>query len=142
MIRRIAIRGYKSLQDVDLRLDPLTIVIGLNAAGKSNLLDAIGLLSRTVAGDLQSAFTEHRGEPLRSFTFDERGIEGLIGREEALFSIEVDIELSESTLDQVNRTITEAPRGSRARAGPRPRAVLALLRARADPDRFGSSTGH
>ena len=111
MIRRIAIRGYKSLQDVDLRLDPLTIVIGLNAAGKSNLLDAIGLLSRTVAGDLQSAFTEHRGEPLRSFTFDERGIEGLIGREEASFCIEVDIELSESTLDRVNGTITEAREG-------------------------------
>ena len=111
MIRRIAIRGYKSLQDVDLRLDPLTIVIGPNAAGKSNLLDAIGLLSRTVAGDLQSAFTEHRGDPLRSFTFDERGIDGLLSREEASFCIEVDIELSESTLDRVNGTITEAREG-------------------------------
>ena len=28
MIRRIAIQGYKSLQDVNLHLDPLTIVIG------------------------------------------------------------------------------------------------------------------
>ena len=111
MIRRIAIRGYKSLQDVDLRLDPLTIVIGPNAAGKSNLLDAIGLLSRTVAGDLQSAFTEHRGDPLRSFTFDERGIDGLLSREEASFCIEVDMELSESTLDRVNGTITEAREG-------------------------------
>jgi predicted ATPase len=111
MIRRITIRGYKSLQDVDLRLDPLTIVIGPNAAGKSNLLDAIGLLSRTVSGDLPSAFTGHRGEPLRSFTFDERGIEGLMERRTASFHIEVDIELSESTVDQVNRTITEAREG-------------------------------
>ncbi len=111
MIRRIAIRGYKSLQDVDLRLDPLTIVLGPNAAGKSNLLDAIGLLSRTVAGDLQSAFTEHRGDPLRSFTFDERGIEGLMERDKASFRIDVDIELSQSTVDQVNRTITEAREG-------------------------------
>ena len=97
MIRRIAIRGYKSLQNVDLRLDPLTLVIGPNAAGKSNLLDAIGLLSRTVAGDLQSAFTGHRGEPLRSFTFDERGVEGLMDRDRATFRVDVDIELSDST---------------------------------------------
>ena len=111
MIRRIAIQGYKSLQDADLRLEPLTIVIGPNAAGKSNLLDAIGLLSRTVEGDLQSAFTEHRGEPLRSFSFDERGIEGLLDRKQASFRIEVDVELSQSTVERVNRTITEAREG-------------------------------
>ena len=111
MIRRIAIQGYKSLQDVNLRLDPLTIVIGPNAAGKSNLLDAIGLLSRTVEGDLQSAFTEHRGEPLHSFTFDKNGLKGLLDRSEAAFRIEVDIELSDSTVEQVNRTISEAREG-------------------------------
>ena len=111
MIRRIVIRGYKSLRDVDLRLEPLTIVIGPNAAGKSNLLDAIGLLSRTAQGDLQSAFTEHRGEPLRSFTFDERGIEGLMEQETASFQIEVDIELSDATVEYVNRAITETREG-------------------------------
>ncbi len=111
MIRRIAIRGYKSLQGVDLPLEPLTIVVGPNAAGKSNLLDAIGLLSRTAQSDLQSAFTDHRGEPLRSFTFDERGIEGLIERGTASFQIEVDIELSSTTVARVNRTITETREG-------------------------------
>ena len=111
MIRRIAIRGYKSLQGVDLPLEPLTIVVGPNAAGKSNLLDAIGLLSRTAQSDLQSAFSGHRGEPLRSFTFDERGIEGLIERGTASFQIEVDIELSSTTVARVNRTITETREG-------------------------------
>ena len=111
MIRRIAIRGYKSFRDVNLRLEPLTIVIGPNAAGKSNLLDAIGLLSRTVQDDLQSAFMEHRGEPLQSFTFDERGIEGLIERRTASFTVTVDIELSQATVEQVNRSINEAREG-------------------------------
>ena len=111
MIRRIEIRGYKSFRDVDLRLNPLTIVIGPNAAGKSNLLDAIGLLSRTVQDDLQSAFTEHRGEPLQSFTFDERGIEGLVERRTATFSVTADVELSDATVEQVNRTISEAREG-------------------------------
>ena len=111
MLRRISIRGYKSLKRVDLPLEPLTIVVGPNAAGKSNLLDAIGLLSRTAQSDLQSAFTDHRGEPLRSFTFDERGIEGLIERGTASFRIEVDVELSESTVARVNRTITDTREG-------------------------------
>ena len=111
MIRRIAIRGYKSLQGIDLCLEPLTIVIGPNAAGKSNLLDAIGLLSRTAQGDLQSAFTEHRGEPLRSFTFDERGVEGVIARGTVSFQIEVDVELSDATIARVNRAITETREG-------------------------------
>ena len=112
MIRSIAIQGYKSLQDVKLDLDPLTIVIGPNAAGKSNLLDAIGLLSRTVEGDLQSAFMEHRGEPLRSFMLDETGIEGLMTRASASFRLDVDVELSKATVNQVNRTINEARAGS------------------------------
>ena len=111
MIRRITIQGYKSLRDVDLDLDPLTVVIGPNAAGKSNLLDVIGLLSRTSEGDLQSAFTGHRGEPLQSFTFDEHGFEGLLRREQATFSIQADIELSDATIQHVNRTITEAREG-------------------------------
>ena len=111
MIRRIAIDGYKSLQGVEVPLEPLTVVIGPNAAGKSNLLDAIGLLSRTAEGDLQSAFDDHRGGPLQSFAFGEGGIEGLLQREHATFRIKADIELSEATVGRVNRTITEAREG-------------------------------
>ena len=111
MIRRIAIDGYKSLQGVEVSLEPLTVVIGPNAAGKSNLLDAIGLLSRTAEGDLQSAFDDHRGGPLQSFTFGERGIDGLLEQEAAAFRIETDIELSDATVRHVNRTIAEAREG-------------------------------
>ncbi len=111
MIRRLAIAGYKSLRDAEVPLEPLTVVIGPNAAGKSNFLDAIGLLGRTAGGDLQSAFDDHRGGPLQSFTFDERGIDGLLEQEAASFRIETDIELSDATVRQVNRTITEAREG-------------------------------
>ena len=111
MIRRIAIDGYKSLQGVEVPLEPLTVVIGPNAAGKSNLLDAIGLLSRTAGGDLQSAFDDHRGEPLQSFAFGEGGIDGLLEQEAAAFRIETDIELSDATVRHVNRTISEAREG-------------------------------
>ena len=53
MLKRVHIKGYKSLVDVELCLEPLTVLIGVNASGKSNFLDALQLLaglatSRTV----------------------------------------------------------------------------------------------
>src|SRR2546428_2975420 len=43
-LRRIRIRGYKSIAFCDVRLQPLTILVGRNAAGKSNVLDALAFL--------------------------------------------------------------------------------------------------
>ncbi len=39
MLKRIKIKGYKSLVDVDVSLRPLSVLFGPNAAGKSNFLD-------------------------------------------------------------------------------------------------------
>jgi AAA15 family ATPase/GTPase len=38
MLKRIAVKGYKSLHDLDVELKPLTVLMGPNAAGKSNFL--------------------------------------------------------------------------------------------------------
>ena len=46
MLKRVHIKGYKSLQDVEIGLCPLVVLFGPNAAGKSNLLDALQLLSK------------------------------------------------------------------------------------------------
>ena len=46
MLRRIHIRNYKSLVDLEVTLDSLVVVFGPNGAGKSNFLDALQLLSR------------------------------------------------------------------------------------------------
>jgi ABC-type hemin transport system ATPase subunit len=37
---RMEIKGYKSSVDVRVELQPLVVLLGPNAAGKSNLLDA------------------------------------------------------------------------------------------------------
>lgn len=48
MLTRLRVSGFKNLVDVDVRFGPFTCIAGANAAGKSNLFDAIrflGLLS-------------------------------------------------------------------------------------------------
>lgn len=49
---------------------PLTVVAGVNASGKSNLFDALQLLSRLAEADLKTAFSSsgQRGNPSELFT--------------------------------------------------------------------------
>lgn len=109
MLRRIKISGYKSLRDVEIQLTPLTVLFGPNAAGKSNFLDALQLLSRIVSSrNLKEAFDPpYRGTPLESFSFGADGLPGLIAKESASFSIEADIELSNHVVGVVERQIRE-----------------------------------
>lgn len=52
-----------------MEFTPLTIIAGANASGKSNLFDALMLLSRIVEVDkLQNAFKEQRGDMIELFT--------------------------------------------------------------------------
>jgi AAA15 family ATPase/GTPase len=41
MIKAIKLRNWKSFEDSILNVDPLTFIIGTNASGKSNILDAL-----------------------------------------------------------------------------------------------------
>ncbi len=112
MIRRVHITNYKSLHDVEIRLQRLSVFFGPNAAGKSNLFDALGLLSRmATAKNLKSAFDQHRGAPLEAFFYGERGIEGLMARKAAQFTIEADIELSPAVVRDVERQIQQMREG-------------------------------
>ena len=48
MIKKLAIKNYKSLKNVEVALANLVVIFGANAVGKSNLFDALDLLSRLV----------------------------------------------------------------------------------------------
>ena len=120
MIRRVRIQGYKSLKDVNIELEPLTVVIGPNAAGKSNLLDALGLLSRMVTSKtLNEAFGEHRGAPLEAFYYGDKGLEGLLTQDTAQFTITVDVELSDEVVDAVVQRIRKMREGLPEKKGTR-----------------------
>ncbi len=113
MIRRIRIQNYKSLRDVNLAVQPLSLLFGPNAAGKSNFIDALQLLSRLAGSrSLKEAFEPpYRGKPLESFSFGDTGLEGLMERESVSFVIEVDLELSPVVIAGVNKEILETKRG-------------------------------
>ncbi len=50
MLKRIRVAGWKSIRDQTIELTPLTVVIGANGAGKSNLLSLFKLLNVLFAG--------------------------------------------------------------------------------------------
>ena len=93
MLKRLMIRGFKSLNDVTVSFPRLAVLFGPNAAGKSNLLDAIQALSRIgTERTLADALSEPiRGYPIEAFTFPSGGLVELLSRDAAQFSLEADI---------------------------------------------------
>src|SRR5437764_5696747 len=60
-LRRVRIRGYKSIAFCDVTLEPLTILVGRNASGKSNFLDALAFLRDTMLLGVMEAVQRHGG---------------------------------------------------------------------------------
>ncbi len=73
MISYIKINGFKSFYNFEMSFSPFTIIAGINASGKSNLFDALMLISRLAeVENIKKAFKEQRGEFGELFTkFDE-----------------------------------------------------------------------
>jgi len=60
-ITRVVLRNFKSIGSCDVRLSPLTYLIGANGSGKSNFLDALHLVRDSLAGSLDNALSERGG---------------------------------------------------------------------------------
>lgn len=67
MLTRIEIDGFKTFEGFGLDLGPMQVILGPNASGKSNLFDAIRLLSQLAGTDLLTAVKGLRGEPVELF---------------------------------------------------------------------------
>lgn len=57
----LRIEGFRSLHQVDVPLGPLNVLVGANASGKSNLLEAIAFLGSVARQDLGPAIEAHGG---------------------------------------------------------------------------------
>lgn len=85
MLTRIEIDGFKTFVGLKLDLEPFAVLVGPNASGKSNLFDAIRLLSGLATGDLRTAFRGLRGEAWEAF----RATSGGRVAERMRFAVEV-----------------------------------------------------
>lgn len=93
MLKRLTVRNFKSLTDVTVDFPRLAVLFGPNAAGKSNLLDAVQALSRIgTQRTLADALGEPiRGYPIESFSFPVGGLGGLLSAPSAEFMLGADL---------------------------------------------------
>lgn len=63
MLHTFAVSNYRSLRELKLKLEPLTLVTGANGSGKSNLYRALRLLQQAADGRLAEAVAQEGGIP-------------------------------------------------------------------------------
>jgi len=117
MLKELKIRHWKSFEEATLYVDPLTVLIGLNASGKSNILDALTFLQRTVAyRDLHTALAGDRFLPEIRGGVDWTALRGHVSFElsvkisddaggDFLYSIEIDLIRKELVIPVVKKEV-------------------------------------
>ncbi len=90
MLKRLSVKGFKSLADVTVDLPQMAVIFGPNAVGKSNLVDAVQTLAALATErTLADAFAMMpRGHPVEAFTLPKEGLPGLLSREESVLRLE------------------------------------------------------
>lgn len=95
MLTKLTVRNFKSLLDVSVEFPRLAVLFGPNAAGKSNLLDAVAALSRIgnarTLSDVLDRPLPVRGHAFEAFSFPPGGLPALLQQEHARFSLEADL---------------------------------------------------
>ncbi|MBL7497325.1 AAA family ATPase [Frankia sp. CNm7] len=126
-VPRLRVRDFRSIADCDLALGPLTVVVGFNASGKSNLLDALRFVADAV-----------RTSPVRAVE-DRGGLDALLrrGRDGQAESFEIVLDLLLPPLSEGGEAV-EATYGFAIGRGDDPGMSLAVLRERC---RVGSADG-
>jgi len=61
MLERLDRRGFKSLNDVSIELGSVNVFIGSNGSGKSDFLEAVGVLGAIVSGGPEPESFRYRG---------------------------------------------------------------------------------
>jgi predicted ATPase len=61
MIDRIEVHAFKSIQEANLELGAFNVFVGANGSGKSNILEAIGVLGAAAAGRVGDESLLYRG---------------------------------------------------------------------------------
>ena len=76
MIQYIRIQNFRSVKDIALELGPLNIVFGPNGCGKSNIYNAIHLLTAAAEGRLSGFISEEGGLENMMWSGERSDLEG------------------------------------------------------------------
>ncbi|PSB33326.1 AAA family ATPase [Chlorogloea sp. CCALA 695] len=95
MLKKLILKNWKSYRHAELFIDPLTVLIGTNASGKSNALDGLEFLNRTALGkEIQAALL---GNEILSAI--RGGVEWAAFKPESQFTLEVLVQGSNERVD-------------------------------------------
>lgn len=73
MIRQVHVKNYRSLADIDIHLEPLTVLVGQNGSGKSSLVDVLRFVSDALRLGLKTALSLRAGmRALRRWSADDQ----------------------------------------------------------------------
>jgi len=61
MIRKLTVQSFKSIESVEVDLGQVNVFVGANGSGKSNLIEAIGVLSAAAEGKVNDQLLLQRG---------------------------------------------------------------------------------
>src|SRR2546427_4614402 len=61
MITKLRVESFKSLESIDLDLGQVNVFIGANGSGKSNLLEAVGVIGAAASGRVDDESLLRRG---------------------------------------------------------------------------------
>ena len=95
MLKKLILENWKSFRYAELPIDPLTVLIGTNASGKSNVVEALEFLQRIVRGeDIEAALAGDK-----TFPSIRGGVEWAALQRETDFTLKVLIQGEDDTTD-------------------------------------------
>ncbi|MFN5954347.1 MAG: AAA family ATPase [Dolichospermum sp.] len=103
MLKKLILENWKSFRYAELPLDPLTVLIGTNASGKSNVVEALEFLQRIANGEnIEAALAGDK-----TLSSIRGGVEGVARHGENEFTLKVLIQGEDDEIDYLYNNKTQ-----------------------------------
>lgn len=97
MLKQLILENWKSFRYAALPIDPLTVLIGTNSSGKSNVVEALEFLQRIVTGkDIEAALAGDK-----TLTSIRGGVEWAARKPETQFTLKVVVQGDDDITDYI-----------------------------------------